>query len=349
MARKSSAKPWFHSRSGFWCTTHEGQRKYLDRDFQTASLKLRQLRTRQREVAENSSDWLDASFAALADEYLSDVQARRSAVTYTSCRYRLRRALEIVGTELRVGQFKKLHLARIEQAMLKIPDQFSPTTIRDTLAAVQGVFSWAVKNDLIITSPVTGFVKPAARSRNRIIQPDEFQALLRASDPRFRQVLLALRLTGCRPGEIRSLIWAWVDLNGGFWVLPKHKTVTRQRQPRPRIIPLPPAVFNLCRWLSRRPHAEADHVFLNQHAKPYSKDTFVRKMQRVRVRAGVEAVAGENLVLYSARHSFCTAALGKVTDTELAELMGHSNNRLIQRYSHLNSDRLRDIQRRAQE
>jgi len=205
-----------------------------------------------------------------------------------------------------------------------------------------------MRNDILDANPVMGYIKPAARSRTRIVTPDEFQVLLRgaASNPPFRRVLIALRQTGCRPKEIRSLTWDMVDLKEGFWILPKHKTITTQRHPRPRFIPLPPVVWALCRWLDRRGRSASGHVFVNMHGAPYSKDTLVRLMDRLRKRSGMTAVAGEQIVLYSHRHTFGTESVGKVSDIELAELMGHTTTQTTKRYVHLNASRLREIQRR---
>ena len=72
------------------------------------------------------------------------------------------------------------------------------------------------------------------------------------------------------------------------------------------------------------------------------------QMRRLRQRVGLESLAGENVVLYSARHTFGTAAVGKVSDIELAELMGHTDTGTTRRYIHLNLERLREIQKRAQ-
>jgi site-specific recombinase XerD len=71
-------------------------------------------------------------------------------------------------------------------------------------------------------------------------------------------------------------------------------------------------------------------------------------MKRLRERAGIVASTGEQLVLYSCRHTFGTEYTGRVTDIELAELMGHTEVRTTHRYVHLNVDRLHDIRRRAQ-
>ena len=285
------------------------------------------------------------SFAELANEHLSDRKYHWKPDTYDVNRARLLSALRILGTRLRVVEFRKFHLAKIEREFRA--KEYSPSTIRGTLTVVQGVFNWAVEYDLLDASPVPRYKKPADRQRTRIVTPSEFETLLRYSDPRFRRFLLALRLTGCRPGEIRKLIWNWVDLENGLWIIPKHKTVDQQRQPRPRIIPLCEPILDMCIELAGKPHKPSDHVFLNAHDRPYTKDCVTRKMTRIRARAGIEPKGGEQIVLYSNRHTFGTEAAGKISDIELAELMGHTQISTTKRYVHLNADRLRDIRRRA--
>lgn len=41
----------------------------------------------------------------------------------------------------------------------------------------------------------------------------------------FRRVLLALRTTGCRPGEIRGLTWQMVDLDQRVWIIQDGSSV----------------------------------------------------------------------------------------------------------------------------
>ena len=339
-----SAKPWFHKKSGYWCTSKQGRRIYLDREYRVAAAKLRQLRASDLRVEHGGNEWLDAPFAVLADEFMEDVKARRAEATYQSYRYRLGRALRILGPKLRVGELRKIHLAKIEQ---KLTGTVSPTTVKDTIATVQCVFSWAVKHDLLIENPLIGFEKPRGRSRTRIITPTEFQSLLRHADPSFRRFLIALSRTGCRPGEARLLTWEAVDLEQRLWILHKHKTVTRQRCPMPRIIPLDTTLWKLCCWLRKRMPSGTDHVFLGGNAKPFGKDMICRKMARLRKRAGIQLKGGEQLVLYSTRHTFGTASSGRISDIELANLMGHTDIRTTQRYVHLNAERLRDALRRA--
>src|SRR5262249_11373925 len=156
---------------------------------------------------------------------------------------------------------------------------------------------------------LAGYKKPRPRQRSRIITPPEFQSLLRGSGTPFRRLLLALRWTGARPGELRRLRWRHVFLDEGVLVLPEHKTVSRQQQPRPRFIVLPPPVLKLIQWLARPPHSEHDHVFRNTNGKPWTRTALHSQMRRLRDRVGLGPKAGENIVLYSHRHSFGTEAV----------------------------------------
>ena len=106
------------------------------------------------------------SLSALADEYMADIQARKKPNTYRTVRFRLLRALRILGTTLRVGEVKKLHLAKIEQETAKA--KLSPTTIRDTISSVQSVFNWAVEHGLLESTPLAQYRKPRGRRRRGV-------------------------------------------------------------------------------------------------------------------------------------------------------------------------------------
>lgn len=197
---------------------------------------------------------------------------------------------------------------------------YSPTTIFKCLHAVQRVFSWAVENELLDASCRIAYNKPRPRERTRVITADEFQAMLRGSGSPFRRLLLALRLCGCRPGELRQLFWEEVFIDQGVLIIPEHKTLTRQKHPRPRIVPLPDPLLKLLRWLAQTPHGPKDHVFLNSDGKPWTRTALHSQMRRLRDRVGLHVKAGENVVLYSTRHTYGTETVGKVSDIELAEL-----------------------------
>ena len=203
MPRKPSDKPWPHTPSGYWCATVNGRREYLDKDYKAACRKLKALRSQAKREATGGREWLDATFA---DEFLADRKHHWKPDTYDVNRARLLSALRILGTCLRVVEFRKFHLAKIEREFRA--KEYSPSTIRGTLTVVQGVFNWAVEHELLDASPVPRYKKPAERQRTRIITPNEFETLLQYSDRCFRRFLLALRLSeaGWNKSTSRS-IW----------------------------------------------------------------------------------------------------------------------------------------------
>ena len=242
MARKHSGKPWLHGASGWWCTTVDGKRKKLDKDYRVACRKLKALRSQQKREQAGGHDWLDVRFAELADEYLADSLGQKEASNLrkppvsSSCVHfgfsEQRFASVSCGSSISPrssGNWAKASTARRRS--------------RTRLLKSRRVLNWAVSQDLLDMNPLTGYEKPRPRRRTRIITPEEFQSLLRCADGNFRRVLISLRLTGCRPAEVRKLIWEWVDLDRALWIIPEHKTVTRQREPRPRIIPLPDPIL----------------------------------------------------------------------------------------------------------
>jgi integrase len=346
-------KPWFHAPSGFWCAQIDGKRRYLDRDPLAAERKLKKLLQDRRRGDAGRQEWLDSFFSDLADEFLDDVRARKKPRTYQGYREMLTLAQKHLGTGLRVGEVRKIHLTRLEGALT---NRCSPTTVFKALHAVQRVFSWAVENDLLDLSPLAGYKKPRPRERTRVIDAAEFQKMLRGSGLPFRRLLLALRLTGARPCELRELRWREVHLDvrlgvckeaSGFIILPEHKTVTRQKHPRPRIIPLPAPVRKLLQHLARGPHGADDHVFLNGDGRPWTRTALHSQMRRLRRRVGLGEKGGEAIVLYSNRHSFATSHVGRVTDIELADLLGHTDIATTRKYTHISLERLREIRRRA--
>lgn len=80
---------------------------------------------------------------------------------------------------------------------------------------------------------------------------------MRNSATDFKTLLYALKATGCRPKEARTLTWSQVRTDR--WILVDHKTAEKTR--RPRVIYLTQAMQKLMSVLRLR--SKSDHVFLN--------------------------------------------------------------------------------------
>jgi integrase len=143
---------------------------------------------------------------------------------------------------------------------------------------------------------------------------------------RFRQVLVFLRLTGCRPGELRNLEWSDIDLEANELVIRRHKTSRKVH--KPRRVPIHPAVLKLLIFIKRL-NQPGNHVFLTHRLTPWHRVSLAQRLKRSRRAAGVP----EDAKLYGLPHAFGTRAIVNGVDIKtLAELMGHTNVRMTEHY-----------------
>lgn len=197
---------------------------------------------------------------------------------------------------------------------------------------VNACFNWGVRMRLIAANPFKGV--PCRRSPPRRPMADaEFRALMRHADALFRRVLLFLRLTGCRPGEMAAMTWKDVDLDRGCVVLRSHKTA--RKTGKPRVIVLPPVLLRLLGWLWARGPFAARHVFVNKAGTPWNRSNLSLRLQRLRRAAGLPA----DCKLYGLRHKFATDGVKKGLNLKtLATLLGHTTTAMTEHYTHIAGD-----------
>jgi len=164
----------------------------------------------------------------------------------------------------------------------------------------------------------------------RDISDAEFRALLRLSNANFRRVLIFLRFSGCRPGEMSSLEWDQVHWESASIVKHKHKTKHKTR--KPRRVALTHLLRALLTWIQRRQGPGQTHVFLNADGRPWNGDALCKHLRRKRELSGL----GDDVKLYGCRHAYGTnAVLNGVELPILADLMGHRNTSTTEIYVHL--------------
>jgi integrase len=238
----------------------------------------------------------------------------------------------------------------VEEWLAEHPEWASDWTRGQIVSIVMRPFNWAAKKRLIPANPFRGVEKTQGQPR-RPLTDGEFQALLRHATVwkkrkrprkvypcerrrrqrpspagRFRQALVFLRFTGCRPGELCNLEWSDIDLQGKELVLRRHKTAKKTK--RPRRVPIHPVVLKLLIFL-RRLNQPGEHVFLTHRKTPWNRITLGQRLRRSREAAGVP----EDAKLYGLRHAFGTRSILNGVDLKtLAELMGHTTTRMTEHY-----------------
>jgi integrase/recombinase XerC len=260
--------------------------------------------------------------------YLAQARRDLSARSYETVACILRRFDESAG-QLTLAECRPFDL----QCWLnEHPEYRSEWYRRCVISSIKRAFNWACEMELIQRNPFAKMRSRGCPQRRRPMTDDEFQTLLRGSDPTFRRFLIFLKFTGCRPGEAASMRWAEVRFEDGSVVLQEHKTA--RKTGRPRIIPLVPTVTRLLLWMRshREDSADArehDHVFINRRGNAFSRGWLSLKMQRLRRRLGLSA----GVTLYGLRHRYGLMGIKNGVNLKLLSLcMGHARTQMTEHY-----------------
>ncbi len=145
------------------------------------------------------------------------------------------------------------------------------------------MFTWAVDNSLLDTSPMVGIKKPAKEGpgKTRTLRDDEIKVLWSAFDRAFDQgrtapgIVAALKtmlLLGQRPGEVAGMaVDELHDLDNtasALWAMPAHRMKARKAH----VVPLPPlareiVLAELARQRYPTLEVEPEFVFASKFAE----------------------------------------------------------------------------------
>ena len=256
---------------------------------------------------------------------------------------------------------RSLHRLHVEEWIASHHDWRSGWTRKRIIAQVKRVFNWAWSMEFIDRNPLR-YLTESAPGPGRPITDFEFRTMLKAVTADFRLILLFLKTTGCRPGELRELLWEHIDWQRRVAVLPYHKTHRKTR--KPRIIALSgialkilayrwrrtpegmrehirvlaeseKSAAKLSRLLPARVCAKQNFVFLNRSGRPWTKSAINLRWFRAAKAAGVP----KNAKLYGLRHAFVSQALRQgVPIKTVSHLVGHESVRMTEYYSHIYGD-----------
>lgn len=112
----------------------------------------------------------------------------------------------------------------IVQLINDIHDGGAPIQANRTLALVRKIYNWAIERDILETSPCYMVKCPGKeQQRDRVLSEDEIRvvwACFDGLDALFGAFFKLRLLTAQRGGEVRSMAWADVDLDSGWWTIP---------------------------------------------------------------------------------------------------------------------------------
>ena len=211
---------------------------------------------------------------------------------------------------------------------------------------LSGIFSLAVENEIIVSNPVHKVrLFPLDNTRENVLEPEEESKLFEAltgKRAKLRPVVLLILNTGLRLREATELRWEQVDLSDDE----DRREITirgkgRGEKKKLRVIPLNDAAFELLKGLRAVCNGKGK-VFSERGLSSWSVSYNFSKI--------CDEIGLPDVTVHTLRHTFATrlAQRGDVNMEQVRKLMGHSDMKTTQRYSHLNNQALRETVRKLE-
>jgi integrase len=322
-------KPFFRRAKQAWYLQLGGRQISLGKDRDEAFRRYQEIMLHER--GQIAAPDAALTVAQVCDLFLDWSCRHNDPRTYAWYKDFLQSFCDVYGTLRAATQLKPFHLTR----WLDRHDGWGDGTRRCAITAVKRAFNWAADKGLLPANPVKKVRKPPARSRDRVLKPEEKAEILEAiKDQEFKDFVFAMQETGCRPSEVARVTAADADLDEGVWVLKKHKTGKKTGQSR--TVYLTPAMVELTKRLVEA--YPTGPLFRGPRGgKPFTKNGIRCRFRRLREK--LPHLAG--VISYSYRHSFATDALENgVGVAEVAELLGHKDTTMLMKhYAHLKEKR----------
>jgi integrase/recombinase XerD len=224
-----------------------------------------------------------------------------------------------------------------------------PRSTARQLSSFRRFFRYLLREGVLQEDPTTQIAMPKiGRSLPKSLTEEEVESLLAAPavrDPlgnRDRTMLEVLYATGLRVSELVNLRYEQINLNQGvIRILGKGN--------RERLIPLGDEAV---RWLTEFVHGardeillerQTDYLFPTRRGDRMTRQAFWHIIKRYARKAGI----AKGLSPHTLRHAFATHLLNHGADLRVVQiLLGHSDLSTTQIYTHVASERMKDLHSR---
>jgi integrase/recombinase XerD len=219
-------------------------------------------------------------------------------------------------------------------------------TLQRKAACLRSFYRHLRRESLLEHDPTADLRAPRKSQRlPHVLQRGEVQKLLaapRGTDPtalRDRALLELMYACGLRASEAIDLTLADIDLAAGI-------LRARGKGSKERLVPVGSEAVSAVRiWLQRgRPELvglrDEPHLFVNHRGGGLTRQGLYKIVQRHARTAGLEG----RMSPHTLRHTFATHLLAGGCDLRsVQEMLGHADVATTQIYTHLSTDRLRDV------
>jgi site-specific recombinase XerD len=249
------------------------------------------------------------------EEFVNWVRRRNpQARTWRDYSYDLRQFASVVG-ERSPGAITHRDIDQFVNRQVSLG--FKPATINRRLAAILALFSFLADEDPSLVCPVIPrrhFLREPQRLPRPVQEEDLLAFFAAIEDARDKAMFILMLRCGLRISEVANLLRS--DL---FLDEPAPRLVVHGKGSRERAVYLSPqAERALRRYLTERPPARSDFVFLSYQLEGLSTTAIHKRLMAYRSQAGVYLTA------HRLRHSFANDLLSAGAPvTTIQVLLGH--------------------------
>ena len=224
-------------------------------------------------------------------------------------------------------------------------NEIDAKSIQRHISTLKGFFSFLIKNNIVINSPMSNIVSPKATKKlPNVLSPEEIEILVSFSpkstqDFRDIAIIELIYSSGLRVSEATNVKLEDFEDNRNFLrVLGKGS--------KTRLVPVGQYANDaISAWLEKRNsiHSESKYLFLNLRGKKISTRSVQERIRRISAIQGLPPVNPHML-----RHSFATHLLESSGDLRsIQELLGHSSLSTTQIYTKLDYQHLMSVYEKA--
>jgi integrase len=230
---------------------------------------------RSDEAAQNT-------FGTVADEWLKKQEPKLAEVTHAKAKWMLRLVSSLDKTPV-----ADLTAPTVLAALRRIESTGTIDTAHRVKSLVGRVMRYAVATGRAQTDPTSalrGALAPVVtKSHAAITDPTKIGELLRAIDgysgqPATQAALKLASMLFARPGNLRAMEWAELDLTAAEWRIPAGKMKTREAH----VIPLPKQAIAILKELrALTGHSRFCFPNLRARDKPLSENTLNAALRKL--------------------------------------------------------------------
>lgn len=213
---------------------------------------------------------------------------------------------------------------KVTEYMLERQTKVKPASVNRELALLKVMYSKAEEWGLISQHPLRKVkrLKGETLGRTRYLTDEEIERLLKHCDKGLQEICITLIHTGMRKGELQKMEWKHADFDSSVLFIPVSKNG------KSRYVPMNHVVKQLLLFKRLKRGENQNFIFGNTDGSIYN---FRKAFETARRKSGLEEIR-----IHDLRHTFASHLVMKGVDLSTVQaLLGHSDQRITERYSHL--------------